>query len=132
MNSLKVHGYRSILELLVSRFDPEKRHQGMRSVKIDFDMSFEEYARRATRDLQVNIPPEALADPVLVGPCLRQLELPVIFYAVRQLVAPLVELLLLLDFEQYLAEHSQVAATYLVPLFEPTLSPRNLILLAHK
>lgn len=118
--------------MLVSKFDPEKRHKGMRAVKIDSDMTFQAYAQKATRNMHVNIPDEMFSDPVLVEPCLEQLERAVIFYSLRLLVAPLVEMFILLDFEQYLCEHSQVAATYLVPLFDPTLSPRNLILLAHK
>lgn len=103
----------------------------MRSVKIDSTMNFEEYAHKATRGLDVNIPPEAYRSK-WIEPYLNELDRVVVFYALRLLIAPLVELFILLDYQQYLSEHSHVKGTYLVPVFEPSISPRNLVLIAHK
>lgn len=131
LGSLKVHGYRSCLELLIDRFDPQKKHTGMRSVKIEPTMNFREYALKATRGLNVNIP-EEMYESALVQPYLQQLERVVVFYSLRLLVGPLVEMFLLLDFQQYLSEQKGVKGAYLVPLFQPAISPRNIILIAHK
>lgn len=94
-------------------------------------MTFKEYALKATRELDVNIPVEAFESD-LAQSCLQQLDQVTLFYSLRLLVAPLVEMFILLDYQQYLEEHPQVKRTFLVPLFEPSISPRNLILVAHK
>ena len=103
----------------------------MRSVKIDSQMGFKEYSLKAIRGLDVNIP-EDMFDSESMQPYLNQLDRVVIFYALRLLMAPLVELFILLDYQQYLNEHCEVKHTYLVPLFEPSISPRNLVLIAYK
>lgn len=50
--------------------------------------------------------------------------------ALRLLVAPLIESIILRDREAYLRENGCRAS--LVPLFDPTLSPRNIALMACK
>jgi len=94
-------------------------------------MTFKEYVLKATRGLEVNIPVEAL-ESELVQSYLQQMDQVVTFYSLRLLVAPLVEMFILLDYLMFVEQHPQVSQAYLVPLFEPSISPRNLILVAHK
>lgn len=103
----------------------------MRSVKINSEMIFKEYVAKATRDLDINIPDDVF-DSFLVTNCLEQIDRVIIFYSLRLLVAPIVEYFILLDYQQYLSEHCQVKNTYLLSVFDPLLSPRNSILIAHK
>ena len=103
----------------------------MRSVKIDKSTSFRDYVGKAIRGLGFDIPDEAL-ECDLVKKWLEQLDRVVIYYSLRLLVAPLVELFILLDYQQYLSEQIGVKRTYLLSLFEPSISPRNLVLIAHK
>lgn len=131
LDSLKVHGYRACLEFLINKFCPEKRHTAMRSVRISQQTSFKEYGLKATRDLNLQIPNE-IYESEFVQPLLNEIDQVVLFYSLRLLIAPIVELFILMDYQQYLNERQDVKATYLIPLFEPTLSPRNLILIAHK
>lgn len=131
MNSLKVHGYRACLELLIARYDPTKRHSAMRNVRITPNMTFQEYIQVATKDLDIRIPQEAL-DSQLVRECMQNVDRVVIFYCLRLLVAPLIEMLILLDYQQFVSENPVIKHVELIPLFDPLISPRNFILVAHK
>ena len=58
-----------------------------------------------------------------LAPLLGQWRRVVVFFALRALLAPLWEALLLLDRLLFLGERGHLAA--LVPIFDPALSPRN-------
>ncbi|KAK5637729.1 hypothetical protein RI129_000093 [Pyrocoelia pectoralis] len=134
LDSLRVHGYRAILEHLILKHDPSKKHTGMRSVRIDSSMGFKQYGLKASRNgdtIWANIPDDGF-DSEEIQPMLEECDRVVLYYSLRMLVAPIVEALILLDYEHYLAEQTGVKSTYVIPLFEPTLSPRNMILVAHK
>lgn len=134
LDSLRVHGYRAILEHLILKHDPEKKHTGMRSVRINSKMDFKQYALKASRNgdtIWANIPDDGFESEEIL-PMLEECDRVVLYYSLRMLVAPIVEALILLDYEHYLAEQTGVKNTYVIPLFEPTLSPRNMILVAHK
>lgn len=106
----------------------------MRSVRIDSTMNFKEYALKATRngnEIRANIPEKELECDE-VQELLKDCDRVVIYYSLRMLVAPIVEALILLDYEHFIAEQCGVKRTYVIPLFEPTLSPRNMILVAYK
>src|SRR5690349_13908395 len=98
--------------MLIQLHDPSKRHSYMRSVRIDSSMTFKEYALKATHNLNVNIPEEAFRSE-LVQSYIRQIDQVVTFYSLRLLVAPLVEMFILLDYQQFLEEHCGVRRTYL-------------------
>ena len=52
-----------------------------------------------------------------------------VFWAVRALLAPLIEGVILLDRALYLAECG--AEAELLPLFDPAISPRNFVTVGH-
>jgi len=64
------------------------------------------------------------------GPALLQWRHVVVFYVLRLLLAPLWEALILLDRLLFLTEKGYPAA--LIPLFDPSISPRNYALVAFK
>ncbi|XP_028760799.1 protein RRNAD1 isoform X2 [Neltuma alba] len=63
---------------------------------------------------------EPFAD--LVGP----------YWTLRAALGPLLETLILLDRLLFLQEQGSVLETYLVPIFDPSLSPRNMAIIAKK
>ena len=71
---------------------------------------------------------EAMCDEA--APLLKQSKRVVIVYVLRLLLAPLWEALILLDRRLYLQEHGYASA--LVPLFDPSLSPRSYAVVAIK
>lgn len=61
------------------------------------------------------------------------------FYALRAVLAPVIESYILLDRLLYVKEQAEVVASSnsfiiaeLVPLFEPSISPRNMAIVAHR
>ena len=54
----------------------------------------------------------------------------VIYYSLRLLFAPLIETVILLDRSLFLLEHGHDSS--LVPIFDPTQSPRNHVLISVK
>ncbi|CAN8029720.1 unnamed protein product [Ixodes persulcatus] len=126
---LKIHCYRALLETVIVRNYADLKHSGLGSVKHAAAMSFAEYARKALRKFPLPIPEEDLNAPELES-LLREWKRVVLFYSLRLLLAPVVESLILTDRALYLSEHG--ISNCLVPLFDPNLSPRNIVLLAFK
>ena len=95
------------------------------AVKNAASLPFCEYVRQCLR--QAGVAPLSEAEEAEVGselaPLLGQWRRVVVFFALRALLAPLWEALLLLDRLLFLGERGHLAA--LVPLFDPALSPRN-------
>jgi hypothetical protein len=60
------------------------------------------------------------------------------FYSLRAVLAPVIESYILLDRLLYLKEQAELVAgkeritAELVPLFEPSISPRNMAIIAHR
>ncbi|NWY94903.1 RRNAD protein, partial [Loxia curvirostra] len=124
---LRAHCYRAVLECLICAAEPGKRHLGLQPGRKAHTLSFPQYA-------QLGLPLAGL-DPVGVpldsgamGAMLEQQHKVVAFYTLGQLLAPVVETLILLDRLLYLREQGFHCA--LVPLFNPRFSPRNFVLVA--
>ncbi|XP_027765712.1 protein RRNAD1-like, partial [Empidonax traillii] len=100
---LLAHGYRAALEGVIRAADPAKRHLGLQPGRRAHALGFEEYARLGL--------PLAGLDPAgvpldwgAVGAMLEQQHKVVAFYTLGQLLAPVVETLMLLDRLLYLRE----------------------------
>ncbi|XP_050840665.1 methyltransferase-like protein 25B isoform X2 [Serinus canaria] len=124
---LRAHCYRAVLESLIRAAEPSKKHLGLQPGRKAHTLSFPQYA-------QLGLPLAGL-DPVrvpldsgAVGAMLEQQHKVVAFYTLGQLLAPVVETLILLDRLLYLREQGFYCA--LVPLFNPRFSPRNFVLVA--
>jgi len=122
-----VHCRRAVLEVLLRR-RPEYswlKRAKCGAVKNAASLPFCEYVRQCLR--QAGVAPLSEAEEAEVGselaPLLGQWRRVVVFFALRALLAPLWEALLLLDRLLFLGERGHLAA--LVPLFDPALSPRN-------
>lgn len=126
---LKIHCYRALLETVIVRNYADLKHSGLGSVKHAAAMTFAEYARKALRKFPLPISEENLNAPELES-LLKEWKRVVLFYSLRLLLAPVVESLVLTDRALYLSEHG--ISSCLVPLFDPNLSPRNIVLLAFK
>ncbi|NWW20949.1 RRNAD protein, partial [Falcunculus frontatus] len=126
---LRAHCYRAVLESLIRAADPGRRHLGLQPGRKAHALSFPQYAHLGL--------PLAGLDPVgvpldsgAVGAMLEQQHKVVAFCTLGQLLAPVVETLILLDRLLYLREQGFHCA--LVPLFNPRFSPRNLVLVASR
>ncbi|KAI6205639.1 Protein RRNAD1 [Aphelenchoides besseyi] len=142
---LFVNPYRAALEWLVLGLyddtkehilDPLARHQRMRPVKHATQMDFWSYAKLTTTDRpeqQKLI--ERLETNKLVREKIEQMMSEskyrvLLLYALRQMVAPVIESLILVDRKTFLEEMGN--RVFLIPLFDSFLSPRNLALIAIK
>ncbi|XP_012059464.1 PREDICTED: protein RRNAD1-like [Atta cephalotes] len=128
---LIVHAYRAALETILVKQNSQLRHTQVRNVKVTKPISFEQYCMAATADFEPNLRPK---DSDLQNPqikCyLNQWRQIVIFGALRTMIAPLVETVVLLDRFLYLSENN--LTPILKPVFNPRLSPRNFLLLSMK
>uniref|UniRef100_A0A8C3XLG9 Ribosomal RNA adenine dimethylase domain containing 1 n=1 Tax=Chelydra serpentina TaxID=8475 RepID=A0A8C3XLG9_CHESE len=113
--ALRTHCYRATLETLIRAADPAKRRLGVQTI-----------SRRG----RVGLDPAAPLDRACVDAMLAQQQNVVAFFSLALLLAPLVETLILLDRMIYLQE--QGFQCRLIPLFNPSFSPRNLVLVAAK
>lgn len=125
------HYYRALLQLVISR---ETDFIGDIKVgKLASDVSsgdFVQYAVAALTKLNIVVVMAVLAryqDAYLS----RKKEL-AIFWTLRSMFARVVEWLILKDRQVYLEESNQCSKVELVALFDPTISPRNTVLLAYK
>lgn len=126
---LKIHCYRAALETLIINYSPRMKHIGLHSIKNADKMSFPVYVQNALKRINLIIPPEDISSPFIIE-CLKQWKLVVIFYSLRLLIAPIIETLLLLDRLLFLYEKD--CSCFLMPLFDPKISPRNHILIGLK
>ncbi|XP_018396365.1 PREDICTED: protein RRNAD1-like [Cyphomyrmex costatus] len=124
---LIVHAYRAALETILIKRNIQLRHTQVRNVKVTKPVTFEQYCMAATADFEPNLRPE---DSDFQNPqikCyLNQWQQIVIFGALRTMIAPLVETVVLLDRFLYLSESD--LSPILKPIFDPRLSPRNFLL----
>ncbi|NWV86605.1 RRNAD protein, partial [Dasyornis broadbenti] len=124
---LRAHCYRAVLESLICTADPSKRHLGLQPGRKAHILSFPQYAHLGLPLAGLD-PAEVPLDSGAVGAMLEQQHKVVAFCTLGQLLAPVVETLVLLDRLLYLREQGFHCA--LVPLFNPRFSPRNLVLVA--
>ncbi|XP_025029058.1 protein RRNAD1, partial [Python bivittatus] len=122
--SLKTHCFRARLETVIRAIDPAKKRIGVQAIPKAHEMTFEQYARRGLE--RVCLSPSGPLEPA----SLAQQQKVVVFFSLALLLAPLVETLILLDRMIYLQE--QGFPCELIPLFNPTFSARNLVLVAAK
>lgn len=127
--ALKIHCYRALLERLIVHRYRNQRHCGLGCVKHASSMTFAQYARKALEKFPLPMPDEDLDSPELEL-AMDEWRHVVVFYSLRLLLAPVIESLLLVDRMLYLWD--RCIPSCLVPLFDPCMSPRNLVLLAFK
>ncbi|KAK5921592.1 hypothetical protein CgunFtcFv8_018946 [Champsocephalus gunnari] len=125
---LRTHCYRATLETFIREQRPELRRAGVQTVKKAHLLTFTEYARLGLA--RVSLPPDLPLDGGQVEAMLEQQGRVVVFFSLALLLAPVVETLVLLDRIIYLQENG--VDSRLVPLFDPNLSPRNVVLVALK
>ncbi|XP_034244273.1 protein RRNAD1-like [Thrips palmi] len=122
---LKIHCYRAVLEKLITKYNPEMKRIGLRSVKHFDEMDFSTYATRALNRIDVIIPPTEMTSPDTVQKLERWKDV-VVLYTLRLLLAPLVETAVIWDRLLFIQESG--VSGLVIPGFDPVLSPRNLIL----
>ncbi|XP_066539444.1 protein RRNAD1 [Hoplias malabaricus] len=125
---LKTHCYRAALECIIRAERPQLRRAGIQTIKKAHTLSFSEYARLGLP--RVGLPADLSFDHVSVENMLGQQGRVVVYFSLALLLAPVVETLVLLDRMLFLQERG--FQSQLVPLFDPALSPRNLVLVAVK
>ncbi|NXD44914.1 RRNAD protein, partial [Copsychus sechellarum] len=124
---LRAHCHRAVLESLICAADPSKRHLGLQPGRKAHALSFPQYAHLGLPLAGLD-PARVPLDSEAVRAMLEQQHKVVAFCTLGQLLAPVVETLILLDRLLYLREQGLHCA--LVPLFNPQFSPRNLVLVA--
>ncbi|XP_060112696.1 methyltransferase-like protein 25B [Heteronotia binoei] len=126
--TLRTHCFRAMLETVIRAADPTKKRLGVQTIKKAHRLTFEEYIRLGLQ--RVGLDPNVALDHVALESMLGQQQRVVAFFSLALLLAPVVETLILLDRMIYLQE--QGFQCELIPLFNPTFSPRNLVLVAAK
>ncbi|XP_012234528.1 methyltransferase-like protein 25B [Linepithema humile] len=128
---LIVHAYRAVLETVLIKRNKELRHSQVKNVKVTKPMTFEQYCTAATAEFELHL---QLKDSDFQNPQIKyylsQWQQVVIFGALRTMLAPLVETVVLLDRFLYLSENN--LPPILKPIFDARLSPRNFILFSVK
>ncbi|KAF4088173.1 hypothetical protein AMELA_G00079970 [Ameiurus melas] len=125
---LKTHCYRAALEVVIRAERPDLRRAGIQTIKKAHTLPFAEYARLGLA--RVGLPADLTFDPVSVEGLLEQQGRVVVYFSLALLLALVVETLVLLDRMLFLQERG--FQSQLIPLFDPVLSPRNLVLVAVK
>ncbi|XP_014666313.1 PREDICTED: protein RRNAD1-like [Priapulus caudatus] len=128
---LKLHCYRAKLEWLLKAYKPELHGTtSIGTIRHAENMSFTEYIEVALKKLGCNR--IATADDVELAEyeCAASWRRVVAFYALRLLLAPVLESVILCDRMLYLYENG-INCTIL-PVFDPMISPRNLVVVATK
>lgn len=128
---------------ICNRDKPSRPENGKMSPAVDFEANdlglqatrFEEYARSALERLNLPPAPASMLKSVWIEVAPHQ-DLVGPFYALRAVLAPVIESYILLDRLLYLKEQAEVfggsMTAELVPLFDPAISPRNMAIVAHR
>uniref|UniRef100_A0A0K2UGU0 Protein RRNAD1like [Apis florea] n=1 Tax=Lepeophtheirus salmonis TaxID=72036 RepID=A0A0K2UGU0_LEPSM len=126
---LRVHCYRALLERILIRKGSQYKHISLKSVPQTHRLSFEEYALAATANLkELNISATEMKEAEM--DLEKEWWKVSVFYILRLSMAPIIETLVFLD--RYLFLKEACDRTSILPLFDPVLSPRNLVLLSIK
>uniref|UniRef100_A0A915EE87 Methyltransferase domain-containing protein n=1 Tax=Ditylenchus dipsaci TaxID=166011 RepID=A0A915EE87_9BILA len=140
---LSIHSYRAALEYLIlgcpetsqlSQLNQKLRHQGLPKVKNATTMEFSEYMTQALRNQPDVLKRIENSDNANLSQVMSLLEKDgikvVIMIALRLILAPLIEAIVLQDRIEFLKENALMC--YAVPLFKPNVSPRNIVLISFK
>ncbi len=128
-NKLKVHCQRATLERMLNAKDPKLRHSCLKAVKRSHELDFEEYARKATQNINITWSDADFEDEETLKNLSDWWKV-VAFYSLRLAFAPIIETAVLLDRMLYLKEKG--FDSVLVPIFDPIVSPRNHVLISLK
>jgi len=131
MPSLKLHCHRAALEVLIRSEAPHLNKPQVRGGKKMTSMSFFDYARAAMDKLELHFDRIGEGKKEEVTALLDNWQLVVVHYTLRVLMAPLVESCILLDRLVFLKENG-IENSWIVPIFDPLLSPRNFAIIAMK
>lgn len=129
LDHLKVHAFRAALEHLLISIDPRLKHTQLCSAKYSDQLTFSEYCERTLRERITCLGgtvPDCDYERIIKETWTEVAK----FYSVRLLVAPAIETIILIDRVLYLQENGH--DSFIVPLFEPEISPRNLLLIGVK
>ncbi|XP_076101879.1 methyltransferase-like protein 25B [Mytilus galloprovincialis] len=128
--NLKLHCYRALLQELVLQKRPDFVFGATKlTIKKAEQMGFEKYAKIALDKLGLDCEIDSDMLKTLLSKLSNWKDV-VAFYTIRLALAPVVETAILLDRMFYLQE--QGISSYLIPVFDPSLSPRNFALVAYK
>ncbi|XP_023569413.1 protein RRNAD1 isoform X4 [Octodon degus] len=125
---LRTHCYRAALETVIRHARPELRRPGVQGIPRVHELKIEEYVQQGLQ--RVGLDPQLPLNLADLRAHQAQENRVVAFFSLALLLAPLVETLILLDRLLYLQEQGFHAE--LLPIFNPELSPRNLVLVATK
>ncbi|XP_060234551.1 methyltransferase-like protein 25B isoform X3 [Meriones unguiculatus] len=125
---LQTHCFRAALETVIRHVCPELRRPGVQGIPRVHELKIEEYVQRGLQ--RVGLDPQVSLDLAALQAHQAQENRVTAFFSLALLLAPLVETLILLDRLLYLQEQGFYAE--LLPIFNPQLSPRNLVLVATK
>ncbi|XP_078063293.1 methyltransferase-like protein 25B [Mustelus asterias] len=125
---LRVHCYRAALETIIRQLNPSLRRPGVQTAKNTHLLPFQDYARAGLQKLGMDA--GARWDTGQVHSMLAQEQRVVAYFCLSLVLAPAIESLILLDRVIFLKE--QNFPCELIPLFDPTFSPRNFVLVAAK
>ena len=128
-SKLKINCYRALLEFLIYKHYPAFRRTELAKVRRFERLHFDEYVHLATRDLPFKFDQKYLNDE-LIRLKLDDFIQIIKFYSLRLYLAPIIENLIHIDRMLYLYENK--IPSFLCPIFNPKLSPRNSILFAFK
>jgi len=128
-DKLKVHCYRAVLEKLLVLKDRNLSHSILKTVARAHELPFRDYAIKATSNLPFSIDPEQFDTKQIQEELSAWWEV-VAYYTIRLALAPVIETVILLDRCIYLYENG--LRSLLIPLFDPSLSPRNQIIFSSK
>ena len=129
-SKLKVHCYRAVLELLIQEEEPRLKHSALKSVPKCHTISFQEYAVKATKGLDITFDFHDNALLERIDLHMKEWWNIVVYYSLRLFFAPVIETAVLLDRCLFLLEQGHNSC--LVPVFDPLISPRNHVLLSVK
>lgn len=127
-NHLKVHAFRAAVEDIITSFDSSLKHCQLCSVKYKDDLTFKEYYekillkhQRCFSDDKIKFYQNVIDDTWIYV---------VKFYSIRLMLAPIIETIILLDRLLFIRECCFKSC--ILPIFDPKISPRNLLLFAEK
>eukprot|EP00967_Tisochrysis_lutea_P129421 scaffold222568_cov36-Tisochrysis_lutea.AAC.1 len=128
--ALQLHARRAVLEILLQRragYDQLKRAK-CGTIKGAANLSFEEYCDKCFEKVGLPLLSQTERSEAVreLAPLLARWRQVVVYFVLRQMLAPLWEALILLDRLVYLGERGHHAALF--PIFDPMLSPRNFAL----
>ncbi|XP_021964769.1 protein RRNAD1 isoform X2 [Folsomia candida] len=104
---------------------------GLKGVKHAERISFCEYAHQAVKNLDINLSDDSLKTEE-IDKMLKDWFKVVLFFSLRQLVANVVETLVILDRSLFIKENLPDAHVQIVALFDPEISPRNLAIISER